>query len=48
MDVGVDAAFKYYGEFRPFDEMEIYDRLSVKKGHDDLEFYKEYQKCNRK
>lgn len=47
MDVGIEVAEEMYGSFRPFSEIEIYDRLRARKGHDDLEFYKEFQR-NRK
>ena len=34
MDVGMDNAFKLVGEYRPFSEEEIYDRLIVREGHE--------------
>ena len=43
MDVGVDVAYDLFGAYRPFSEMEIYDRLAARKGHDDLQFYKDFQ-----
>ena len=43
MDVGLDNAFKVLGEYRPFSEQEIWDRLSVRHGHDKVSFYREYQ-----
>jgi len=39
MDVGVDNAYLLTGEFRPFSEDEIYDRLMSRRGHDLMEFY---------
>ncbi len=47
MDVGVDVAYEMFGDFRPFSEVEIYERLMARKGHDLLEFYKEFQESRR-
>ena len=44
MDVSPDTAFAKFGEWRPFADHEIYDILSSRKGHDPLEWYKEYQR----
>lgn len=43
MDVGPDTAYELYGEWRPHEDTEIYNRLMARKGHDDLEFYHDYQ-----
>ena len=43
MDVSPDTAFERFGEWRPFADHEIYDILSSRKGHDQLEFYFNYQ-----
>jgi hypothetical protein len=33
MDVGVDNAFRIFGEYRPFSEYDILNLLSTRKGH---------------
>lgn len=43
MDVGMDVAYDMFGEFRPFSELEVYSRLIARKGHDPLDFYKQWQ-----
>lgn len=43
MDVGVDNAYRLKGKHEPFSELELLDLLSTRKGHDDLQFYKDYQ-----
>lgn len=40
MDVGIDIAFKLFGQYRPFKTSEIFDILSVRKGHDPVSFYR--------
>jgi calcineurin-like phosphoesterase family protein len=40
MDVGIENALVLLGESRPFSEEEILARLSPRKGHDPLSFYK--------
>jgi calcineurin-like phosphoesterase family protein len=44
MDVSPDTAFELFGEWRPFADHEVYERLSKREGHDKLEFYFEYQR----
>lgn len=44
MDVSPDTAYEKLGEWRPFADHEIYDILNLRSGHDDLEFYYEYQR----
>ena len=44
MDVSPDTAFALFGEWRPFADDEIYGILSSRKGHDQMEFYYEYQR----
>ena len=48
MDVGLDVAYEMFGEYRPFSEMEIYERLMARKGHDPLDFYREWQAARAK
>ena len=47
MDVGVDVAYEMFDKFRPFSEIEIYDRLMSRSGHDPLDFYKDFQEKRR-
>lgn len=44
MDVGVDNYFRLFGEYKPFSEDEILDLLSHRKGHDNVEWYREQEK----
>ena len=44
LDVGVDNAMKLLGEFRPFADYEVYDYMARRSGHDDVRFYKDYQR----
>lgn len=39
MDVGIDNAFLLLGEYRPFMDQEIVDRLIARPGHDPVEWY---------
>lgn len=39
MDCGLDTAKRILGEYEPFHEQEIYDILSVRTGHDPVDFY---------
>ena len=43
MDVGVDNAYLKLGRYRPFSEVEIYDLMARRSGHDDVRFYKDLQ-----
>jgi calcineurin-like phosphoesterase family protein len=43
IDVGVDNAYRLFGEYRPFSDYEIYDYMSRRTGHDDVRFYKDFQ-----
>lgn len=43
MDVGVDEAKRLLGEYRPFNQGEILDILLKRPGHDDVQWYKDYQ-----
>lgn len=43
MDVGVDNAKHLLGEYRPFTEDEVLEILLKRPGHDDLQFYKDFQ-----
>lgn len=43
MDVSPDTAFDLFGEWRPFADHEVYERLSKRAGHDMLEFYLDFQ-----
>jgi calcineurin-like phosphoesterase family protein len=43
MDVGVDNAKHLLGEYRPFSEDEVMEILLKRPGHDDLQFYKDFQ-----
>lgn len=44
MDVSPDSAFQLTGEWRPFSDEEVVERLMRRKGHDDVAFYKDFQK----
>lgn len=44
MDVGVDNAYRLLGDYRPFSFDEVMEILKDRKGHDDLEFYKQLDK----
>jgi len=44
LDVGVDNIYRLFGEYRPISEHEVYDYLGRRSGHDDIRFYKDYQK----
>lgn len=39
LDIGLDNAKRLLGDYRPFTEEELYDFLSVKPGHDPIEYY---------
>lgn len=41
MDIGVDNAFDLLGDWRPFTEDEVYERLMVRPGHDPVSWYAE-------
>jgi calcineurin-like phosphoesterase family protein len=41
MDVGVDVAYRLFGKHRPFTEPELMELLKDRKGHDQVEFYRE-------
>jgi calcineurin-like phosphoesterase family protein len=43
MDVGVDNARHLLGEMRPFSEHEIIEILGSRPGHDQIEFYDQFQ-----
>jgi calcineurin-like phosphoesterase family protein len=36
MDVGIDAAYQIFGEYRPFSELEIIELLQHREGHHDV------------
>jgi len=44
MDVGVDNIYRLFGYFGPISESQIYEVLGDRKGHDQLDHYREYQK----
>lgn len=44
MDVGMDAAWYRFREFRPFSEDEILEILTKKKGHHDVNYEREWEK----
>lgn len=44
IDVSPDTAFELFGEWRPFADHEVYERLTQRAGHDNLEFYDEFQR----
>lgn len=43
LDVGVDNAYRLFGEYRPFSEHDVYDYMARREGHDDLRFYRDFQ-----
>ncbi len=43
LDVGVDNIFRLYGGYRPISEIEVYDYMARRSGHDDIRFYDDYQ-----
>lgn len=48
MDVGIDNYHRLFGKYDPFSEEEILSILSDRKGHDNLEFYREEEKWWKK
>lgn len=44
LDVGVDNLYRLYGNYNPISEYDVYDYMNNRKGHDNLDFYREYQK----
>ncbi len=44
MDVSPDTAFQLTGEWRPFSDKEVVERLSKRQGHDMLDHYRAFQK----
>ena len=44
MDVGVDTAKVFLGEYRPFSEAEILSILLKRPGHDPVEFYRRWER----
>jgi len=47
IDVGVDNALYYLGEYRPFSEHDIIKILGPRPGHDPVSFYKEFQSASK-
>ena len=43
MDVGVDNAFRLFGQYRPFTEDEVIAILMARPGHDQIAFYEWFQ-----
>ena len=43
MDVSPDTAFQLTGEWRPFEDTEIVERLMQRKGHDSMDHYRAFQ-----
>jgi len=43
MDVSPDTAYHLMREWRPFTDEEIVERLMQRKGHDNIQFYKDFQ-----
>jgi len=43
MDVSPDTAYQLTGEWRPFSDEEIVERLTQRRGHDNIQFYKDFQ-----
>lgn len=43
IDVGVDSAAKWLGDYVPFSERELFAILANRPGHDLIRFYREYQ-----
>ena len=46
LDASPDSHAAHFGTWEPFSEQEIDDILSVKKGHDNIDFYKDFQREN--
>ena len=44
MDASPDTAFQLTGEWRPFSDEEIVERLTQRKGHDSVDHYHALQK----
>ena len=44
MDVGVDNIYRLFGYYGPISENQLYGVLGDRQGHDNLDFYREYQK----
>ncbi len=43
LDVGVDNAYRLFGEYRPFSEHDVFDYMARREGHDDIRFYDDFQ-----
>jgi len=43
LDVGVDNAYRLFGEYRPFSEYDVFDYMARRSGHDDIRFYDDFQ-----
>jgi calcineurin-like phosphoesterase family protein len=47
MDVGVDNYLEYFGVYAPWSWQEAYRALASRPGHDDIDFYKQFQERQR-
>lgn len=43
LDVGVDNVYRVWGYFGPVSEVDVYEYLARRSGHDDVRFYDDYQ-----
>lgn len=42
-DVGLDNVYRLFGEYAPLSEVQVFDYLAKRSGHDDIRFYEDYQ-----
>jgi len=43
LDIGVDNIYKLWGYYGPVSEIEIYNYMAKRSGHDDVRFYEDYR-----
>lgn len=43
LDIGVDNIERIWGHYGPISEIEVYDYMARRSGHDDIRFYLDYQ-----
>lgn len=42
-DIGVDNIYRIWGYYGPISEVDVYDYLARRAGHDDIRYYKDFQ-----
>lgn len=43
LDVGVDNIYRLWGKYDPLSEIEVFEYMARRSGHDDIRFYDDYQ-----